>query len=310
MRDRQCASRVLMVRPAAFGFNPQTAATNRLQTFAELPAAQALARSEFDALVRALRGEGVDVCVVEDTPDPPKPDAVFPNNWVSFHEDGTVVLYPMHAPSRRTERRAEIVAVAARELGFHVRRTLDLTPHERTGRFLEGTGSLVLDHVARVVYAARSPRTHEAVLQEWARELDYEPVVFDAADAEGVPYYHTNVVMSIGERCAIVGGGAIAPADRERVLARLATSGRELIEIDRSAVAGFAANVLELATWDEALGDSRVIVMSARARQALDERSFARLSACTDGVLIAPVPTIETLGGGGVRCMLAEVFTA
>lgn len=312
MRDRQCASRVLMVRPAAFGYNPQTAASNRLQTDARLaPAeAQARARDELDALARALRGAGIGVCLVEDTPEPAKPDAVFPNNWVSFHEDGTVVLYPMQAANRRLERRPEIVAAAVRELGFVVRRTLDLTHHERAGRFLEGTGSLVLDHPGRVVYACRSPRTHEAVLGEWALELGYEPVIFDAFDAAGAPYYHTNVLMCIGERCAIVGSEAIAPADRERVLGRLASGGRELIEIDRRAIARFAGNMLELASWDEALGDCLVLVMSASARAALDARSVARLAACTDELVIAPVPTIEMLGGGSVRCMLAEVFAA
>lgn len=301
-----------MVRPAAFGFNPETAATNRMQTIdgALAAGAQARARAEFDACAAALRGTGIPVCVVDDTPEPRKPDAVFPNNWVSFHEDGTVALYPMHAPNRRAERRAEIVRAAARECGFEVRRTLDLSRHERAGRFLEGTGSLVLDHEARIAYACRSPRTHEVVLEEWARELRYEAVVFDATDAAGAPYYHTNVLLGIGERCAIVGTEAIAPQDRARVLGRLGASGRELIEIDRGAIAAFAGNVLELASWDEALGDCCVFVMSDTARRALDERSYARLSACTDEVLIVPVPTIEKLGGGSVRCMLAEVFTS
>jgi hypothetical protein len=309
---RQCASQVLMVRPAAFGFNPETAATNAFQTDLRGGAAQNQARAlaEFDAFVAALRGEGVEVFVAEDTPAPPKPDAIFPNNWVSFHDGGTVVLYPMLAPSRRAERRREIVDAAARHFGFDVRKTIDLSSHERAGRFLEGTGSLVLDHVRRIAYACRSERTHAAVIDEWAAALGYEVVAFDATDASGKPLYHTNVMLCIGERCAVVGAEAIATSDRDRVLASLAASGREIVEIDRGAIAQFAGNLLELASWDEALGDCRVLVMSAAARAALGATQLARLSACSDGLLIAPVPTIEALGGGSVRCMMAEVFSA
>ena len=269
---------------------------------------RALARQEFDGLVRALQSEGVAVCVVEDTAEPVKPDAVFPNNWVSFHEDGTVVLYPMQAETRRRERRREVIDTVARELGFTVSRVLDLTHHEQEGRFLEGTGSLILDHVERVVYASRSPRTDEAVVREWARELGYEPLVFSAFDQAGVPLYHTNVLMCVGARMAVVGTEAIAPEDRALVVERLRASGRDVVEIGLEEIGRFAGNMLELATWDEALGDSHVLVMSEAARKGLRPESFARLSACTDIVLAVPVPTIERLGGGSVRCMIAEVF--
>lgn len=310
MPQQQCASAVLMIRPAAFDYNPETAATNRLQRRPRGAASQAreAARAELQNLVQGLESEGIRACVAEDTPEPPKPDAVFPNNWVSFHADGTVVLYPMQAESRRRERRREVIDQVERELGFEVRRVVDLTHHEIGGRFLEGTGSLVLDHVNRTAYACHSPRTHPQVLDEWSRALGYEPVVFDAGDRNGVPLYHTNVLMCIGARAAIVGAEAIVPRDRQRVLDRLEATGREIIEIGQDAVARFAGNVLELATWDEALGDCAVLVMSASAREALGPETFARLSACTDTVLVAPVPTIETLGGGSVRCMLAEVF--
>ena len=162
MPRQQCAGAVLMVKPAAFGYNPETAVTNRLQRPSDGadPQANARACAEFAALVRALESEGIAVCAVEDSPTPAKPDAVFPNNWVSFHEDGTLVLYPMQALSRRAERRPEIVAAAVERLGFKARRTVDLTHHEAHGQFLEGTGSLVLDHVNRVAYAALSARTH------------------------------------------------------------------------------------------------------------------------------------------------------
>ncbi|HEY2591201.1 MAG TPA: arginine deiminase-related protein [Steroidobacteraceae bacterium] len=312
MEQPQCADAVLMVRPAAFDFNAETAASNRMQRRANLASGEAAARAqaEFDRVANALRSEGIRLCVAEDTPEPPKPDAVFPNNWVSFHADGTVVLYPLQAESRRPERRPEIIARMIEQLGFRARRTLDLTAHEATGRYLEGTGSLVLDHVGRVAYACRSPRTSEAVLGEWCREMGYEPLPFNAFDRGGAPLYHTNVLMCIGGRVAVVGTEAIAPADRSAVLGRLAASGREIIEIGHNGVERFAGNALELASWDEALGDCSVWVMSATARGAFDAGAFARLAGGTDTVLTVEIPTIEQLGGGGVRCMLAEVFCA
>jgi len=303
-----------MIRPASFDYNPETAETNKMQRPADVQSsagaqgARSLARREFDGLVRALQSEGISVCAVEDTAEPVKPDAVFPNNWVSFHEDGTVVLYPMQADTRRRERRREVIDAVASELGFTISRVLDLTHHEREGRFLEGTGSLILDHLERVVYASRSPRTHEAVVQEWARELGYESMVFSAFDRAGVPLYHTNVLMCVGARMAVVGTEAIALEERAPILERLRASGRDVIEIGLQEIGQFAGNMLELATWDEALGDSRALVMSEAARKGLRPENFARLSACTDTVLAVPVPTIERLGGGSVRCMIAEVF--
>ena len=299
-----------MVRPRAFGYNPETALTNTFQRPREHADgdAAALAGQEWAQLARALESEGVTVCSAEDSALPVKPDAVFPNNWVSFHEDGTVVLYPLQSASRRFERRTEVIEAAASELGFKVSHLLDLSWFEGEGKYLEGTGSLVLDNVARVAYACLSPRTHPEVLREWTQALGYEAVTFRAADRTGVPLYHTNVLMCIGARAVIVGAEAIAPDDRGRVLERLAGNGREVIEIGHDEIARFAGNMLELGTWDEALGDSRVLVMSESARRALSADTFARLSGCTDAVLAVPVPTIEKLGGGSVRCMLAEVF--
>ncbi len=306
---RQCADAVLMVRPASFGYNPETAATNKFQQQpADGAGEAAAARKEFDGLAGALTGEGVRVCVAEDTVDPPKPDAVFPNNWVSFHEDGTVVLYPMQAENRRHERRGEVVDQVAERLGFKISRLLNLTSHEKNGRYLEGTGGLVLDHIQRTAYACISPRTHAAVVQEWAKELGYEPIIFNAFDRAGVPIYHTNVLMCVGEKVAIVGTEAIVAADRGPIVERLRASGREVVEFGYGEMERFAGNMLELGTWDEALGDYRVLVMSETARHALSADAFARLSACTDEVLAVPIPTIERLGGGSVRCMLAEVF--
>jgi hypothetical protein len=309
---QQCAEAVLMVRPKAFAYNPETALTNTFQAAPQTGDgdARAAARQEFERLAQVLAGEGVTVCTVEDSALPAKPDAVFPNNWVSFHEDGTLVLYPLQNASRRFERRPEVIEAAAGALGFRVSHLLDLTWFEGEGKYLEGTGSLVLDNVARVAYACISPRTHPAVLAEWSQTLGYEAVTFSATDRAGVPLYHTNVLMFIGARVVVVGSEAIAPADRPRVLERLAGTGREIIEIGHEELGRFAGNMLELGTWDEALGDSRVLVMSETARRALKPESFARLSGCTDTVLAVPVPTIERLGGGSVRCMLAEVFRA
>jgi hypothetical protein len=307
---QQCAGAVLMIRPASFDYNPETAATNPMQQRAVGGSTDAglEARNEFDRFVQALSSEGISVCVAADTPQPPKPDAVFPNNWVSFHEDGTVVLYPMHAPNRQRERRQEVIDTVVSKLGFKVTRVVDLSDYENEGMALEGTGSLVLDHVERVAYASLSPRTHPVVVEEWCRELAYEPVMFESADRHGVPPYHTNVLMSIGERAVVVGSAAIAERDRVRVLDRLRAGGRDVIEIGHDEIEHFAANMLEVASWDEALGDCRVLVMSAAARQALSPQTYERLSGCTDAVLAVPVPTIERLGGGSVRCMLAEVF--
>ncbi|MEP7314858.1 MAG: arginine deiminase-related protein [Pseudomonadota bacterium] len=296
-----------MVRPAAFGYNVQTAATNRLQT---APASSEAGRAdaaaavrEFDALATQLDAAGVAVCVVDDTPLPPKPDAVFPNNWVSFHADGTIVLYPMLTANRRSERRVDLLQAVQRQLGFVERRRVDLTHHEESGRFLEGTGSLVLDHVQRVAYACRSPRTDEALLREWAQLLDYEPLVFDAQLADGSPVYHTNVLLWIGATAAGLGSAWIAAVDRARVLARLHSAGRSVVSFDARALQGFAGNMLELKGRD----GQRVLAMSASAAAALAGPELTQLRGLTDELLIASLPTIERLGGGSLRCMLAEV---
>jgi len=302
----QCAAAVMMIRPAAFDFNAQTAASNRMQSgaVAGTPGAAQLAIAEFDAAVAALRGAGVWVSVQDDSPTPPKPDAVFPNNWVSWHCDGTVVLYPMEAENRRYERRRGLVASVAEDCEYPYRRILDLSGFEQKGRYLEGTGSLVLDHSGRRAFACRSSRTDENLVRRWADELGYEPVVFDATDAAGVPYYHTNVMLSIGCTVAVVATESIARVDRERVLGLLGEA-RETIEIDRAAVAGFAGNMLELAT---ATGGT-VYALSASAERNLSPAARTRLAANTGALLPIAIPTIERLGGGSVRCMIAEVFS-
>jgi len=299
-----------MVRPCSFRHNQQTSATNRFQRSTQRQQSDASgASAEFDLLARRIADAGVNVCVVEDTPLPVKPDAIFPNNWVSFHSDGTVALYPMMAPNRRLERRADVIASVERQLGFRRRRVLDLSGHEQHGRYLEGTGSLVLDHVCRVAYASRSSRTDESLVHSWCEQLGYEPVVFDALGIDGVPVYHTNVLLSIGSRWALVCSEVIAAADRTRVLQRLG-GGRELIEIDRRAMEQFAANVLELRCFAADAQGKQLLIMSDRARSALQRLpgdAWTRLQGAVDQVAAVPIPTIENIGGGGVRCMLAEV---
>ena len=295
-----------MVRPAAFGWNPETETSNRFQQRAAGPAdaVRDAAIAEFEHLERALNEAGVETCALADRSEPASPDAVFPNNWVSFHADGTVVLYPMLAPSRRRERRMDLLAELEQRGGFEVARLVDLTHHERAGRFLEGTGSVVFDHVGRIAYACLSPRTDAAVLRELCDELGCEPVVFVATDATGVPAYHTNVVLAIGSRFAIVCADAVAAGDRAGLLERLRDGGREVVAIDHPQMASFAGNALELRSRD----GSAVLAMSARALESLGPVAQEALRHGVDRVVAVPIPTIEDVGGGSVRCMLAEMF--
>jgi hypothetical protein len=301
--EPQCASAVLMVRPARFGANPETADSNRFQQEGADAAAASRAREEFDGLVSRLRAAGIEVVVAEDTPEPPKPDACFPNNWVSFHADGSVVLYPMMAPTRRAERRAEPIE-QLRRAGFGVARTIDLSPLEARGEFLEGTGSLVLDRCHRIAYACRSPRTTESAIAEFSRQLGYRVVAFDAEGPDGRPAYHTNVLMAIGEGFAVVCAEAITGAgQRERVLESLAEAGHEPLEIGVDAMLRFAGNLLALRSGR----GEQVIAASETAWNGLPAAARARLER-HGSIVAAPIPVIERYGGGSVRCMIAEVF--
>jgi len=308
-RSRQCAETVLLVRPAAFAYNQQTASSNSFQQPREEFGIAARAAAELERVGAAIASAGVTVCVAEDTAEPIKPDAVFPNNWISWHRDGTTVLYPMLAANRRAERRADLIELVEQQTNFARRRLLDLSSYEAQGRFLEGTGSLVLDHVRRLAFACRSPRTDASLVQEWARLMDFEPIVFDAHTARGVAIYHTNVMLAIGSRSVVVCAEAIAAADRARVLALLEGEGRQVIPIRHSAMRAFGANVLELMAAREDGGAASMLVISQTAASALraDADSWARLTGSVERVLEVAVPTIEQIGGGGVRCMLAEV---
>ncbi len=302
----QTTGHLLLVRPAAFAANPETAPSNSFQSPSG-PGDEAggvQARREFNTLVAALLEAGARPFMVEDTPVPAKPDAVFPNNWVSFHADGTVVLYPMQAANRRPERRWDILEQLAEAKLVRLDRLVDLTPLETREQYLEGTGSLVLDRPRARAWAALSERTHPGAIAEFTRRTGIAVLAFNATDAGGRPVYHTNVMLAVGERFAVVCAAAVPDsAERTALLADLAASGRELIEISRDQMGEFAGNVLEV----RGHGDRGYVVLSRRAADALDGGQLRRLARCATP-LVVPVPTIERLGGGSVRCMIAEIF--
>ena len=295
-----------MVRPARFGFNPQTAASNAFQSAVALgavagAAAQESALREFDALAHRLARAGVGVIAADDTASPVKPDAVFPNNWVSLHRDGTVVLYPMLAANRRQERSEEILRLV-RAGGYRTLRTVDLSYREAEGKYLEGTGSLVLDRPHRIAYACLSPRTDLDVLGEFAQQLDYDLVTFEAFDAAATAVYHTNVLMAIGAGFAVLCSEAITDAQqRAAVTQTLRDTGHEIIEITLPQMLQFAGNLLELAP-----ASGNLIALSSTAWNSLDAAQ-QRLLERHGSVVAADIPVIERTGGGGVRCMRAEI---
>ena len=303
--ESQLASSVLMIRPARFESNPLTAESNKFQgKTSALPAEQhAAALLEFDGLVVALRDKGINVVVVDDTAEPHTPDSIFPNNWVSFHSDGRVVLYPMEAKNRRTERRLDVVESLGSEHGFHVSDIVDLSHHESAQQYLEGTGSLVLDRVNRVAYACLSTRTQLDVLGDFAQQMDYDVVAFDAVDREGAPIYHTNVLMNIGETIAVICDESIVREDqRAAVLERLRETGHEIVTLTYDQLDAFAGNMLEL----RSASGQRLIAMSKQAYDSLADSQLATLSANAE-ILSAPIEAIESSAGGSVRCMLAEI---
>lgn len=304
----QTTSNILMVRPANFGFNPETAESNFYQkrdarTPQEINKA---AQKEFDDFVSLLDEKGVNVIVVEDTEDPKKTDAIFPNNWFSTHENGNVVLYPMFSANRRFERRMDIVEMLMKK-GFKVDEIVDLTFFEKDNQFLEGTGSLVLDRVHKIAYACKSVRTHEVPLAYFCRLMDYEEVVFDAAQSiDGIvsSIYHTNVMMHVGSELAIVCLDSIPVAtEKLRLQKFLGKTGKKMIPITEKQKFNFAGNMLEV----QGKEGNKITVMSETACQSLGDVQLNAIKRYTD-VIVPKIPTIEKLGGGSVRCMMAEIF--
>lgn len=297
----QAPRSVVLVRPHHFRPNPQTAIDNAFQHDLFAPADEIARRAlaEVDSLAAALRDAGVEVTVFDDL-GTSTPDSVFPNNWLSTHGDGTLALYPMYAANRRAERRPDIVAHLQER--FEVQRMVDRSAAELGGRFLEGTGAMVLDHADGLAYACRSRRLDPGLFAETCADLGLRPVLFDASDAHGVPVYHTNVLMSIGAEIALVGAEMIRDAgQRAGVLRALRESGREIVELSEQQIRGFAGNCLEVQGGD----GRRYLVMSARAAQQLTPVQRRRIErSCR--ILTAPVPTIEA-AGGSVRCMIAGI---
>jgi hypothetical protein len=296
---------VLMINPLGFNPNPETAVDNAFQDAAILDATEraavaAEARIEVARIAEGLRGLGVEVLLIDDLPESEVPDSVFPNNWISTHEDGRIVLYPMATPSRRRERRADVVeALRAR---YVVNDVIDLSAMEQDALYLEGTGALVLDHVNRVAYVARSGRAHTAAALRWCSAMEYDAEIFDTVDAHGAPIYHTNVVLSIGSEFVTAGLENIPnPTERARVLARLTASGREVVALDPAQVAEFAGNGLELVGAD----GRRIFALSARAAAALRADQRAQIERFAH-VFPISIPTIER-SGGSVRCTLAGI---
>lgn len=304
-RTGQAPSHVVLVRPHHFHPNAQTEADNAFQRRLVTPGAETArrAREEVSGLAAALEQAGVEVSVFEDE-GTSTPDSVFPNNWLSTHADGTLALYPMYAANRRAERRIDVVEHLREH--FAVRRVADWSAAEREGRFLEGTGAMVLDHIARVAYACRSRRLDGALFAEVCADLGYDPVLFDATDARGVPVYHTNVLMSAGTEVALVGSEMIRDhAQRAMVLDRLRASGREVVELSEPQVQGFLGNCLEVTGHAGTTDAERLLVMSTRAAAHLSPAQRGRIElSCR--ILAVPVPTIEA-AGGSVRCMIAGI---
>lgn len=288
-----------MVRPASFGFHAEAAASNPFAASIQADAGSVL--REFDGVVSALSAAEVEVLILEDVPEPPKPDAVFPNNWLSFHEDGTMVLYPMATAARRLERNVEGVKTLLGLAGFDVGRTVDLRFHERHGHYLEGTGSLVLDRPNRRAFANLSPRTDDHVIADFDDRLDFSTLIFDAHDRSGRPIYHTNVILSLGTSFAVLCPATLDDETRPVLTGEIEASGRTLIEVDYEQMRQFACNLLELRALS-----GPVIALSSAARRSLRPDQL-RLLERFGALVEADIPTIEAVGGGSVRCMIAEI---
>jgi hypothetical protein len=301
----QTTDTLLMVRPANFGYNAQTASNNSFQNSAEAAKSEEIreaAKAEFDNFVARLQERNINVIVVEDTATPIKPDAIFPNNWMSYHDDGSVFLYPMYAPNRRIERRKDIIQGLKDQ--FVVKSVSDLSGSEALNVFLEGTGSMILDRENGLVYACISQRTDANLLADFCGKIGYSPIVFHADDREGNPIYHTNVVMAVGETFVVMCLEAVRDeAEKAALLSWFANTEKDLIEISLSQLEQFAGNMLQVKNTDGEL----FLVMSEQAFMSLNDQQIQQIQDHTE-ILYAPIYTIETYGGGSARCMMAEVF--
>lgn len=306
---KQITDTILMIRPVAFRMNEQTAVNNYYQKVLDnlVPATvNAKAQQEFDAFVEKLKAVGVNVIVVDSTIDPDTPDSVFPNNWVSFHENGDVALYPMFAENRRLERREDILDLLE-DKGFHIENIVDYTSAEEDNIFLEGTGSLVLDRANHKAYCALSPRAEEELVIEYCEDFEMTPIIFEAfqtVNGERKHIYHTNVMMCIGETFAVICADCIDDKkERKMVLESLKEDGKEVILLTEAQLNHFAGNMLQV----NGANNKSYLVMSDAAKQALTAEQVVKIEKHTE-ILSANLDTIEACGGGSARCMMAEVF--
>lgn len=305
----QTTNSILMIRPVNFDLNEQTMDSNAFQQRERSTDRQTIqqnAQLQFDNFVTRLQKAGITVIVVEDTPDPPTPDSIFPNNWVSFHSNGTVFTYPMQALNRRKERRQDILDLLASKHDLYISKIRDFSSeHENYDRFLEGTGSMVLDRVNSIAYACLSPRTDLLVLTQWCLASGYEAVPFIAKDEHSRAIYHTNVVMCIGQTFAVVCLEAIPDkAEQKTVVEKLEKSGHELIPITLQQMNSFAGNMLQVHNNK----NEKILVMSQQAYQSLTPEQIHTLKKHNSHILYSDISTIEQYGGGSARCMMAEVF--
>ncbi|WP_136668940.1 citrulline utilization hydrolase CtlX [Flavobacterium sp. H122] len=305
----QITNTILMIRPVSFRMNEQTAVNNYYQKNSNgiLPAAiTAKAQNEFDAFVDKLKAVGVNVIVVDDTKDTDTPDSVFPNNWISFHESGDVILYPMFAENRRLERREDILDVLE-DQGFVINDVMDYTLAEEEGVFLEGTGSIILDRANGKAYCALSPRADEDLFIEFCEDFEFTPIIFNAYQAvngDRELIYHTNVMMSIGETFAVICSECIDDkTERKSVIESLKQDGKEIIYITESQVNAFAGNMLQV----KGANEKTYLVMSESAYNSLNKGQINQIEKHAS-ILYSNLETIETCGGGSARCMMAEVF--
>ena len=305
----QTTNYILMIRPIAFRMNEQTAVNNYYQKVLDglsKETVNAKAQQEFDAFVQKLRLVGVKVIVVDDSLNPDTPDSIFPNNWISFHESGDVVLYPMFAENRRKERREDILDILE-DNGFVINEIMDYTSAEEDGFYLEGTGSIVLDREKGKAYCALSPRADEELFIEFCEDFEYSPVIFEAfqtVNGERKLIYHTNVMMCIGDTFAVICADCIDDKkERKMVLDSLRGDEKEVILITEDQVNSFAGNMLEVKGAD----DRRYLIMSNSAHQSLTKKQIAQLEEHVT-ILSSNLDTIEACGGGSARCMMAEIF--
>lgn len=300
----QTTDTVLMIEPVAFGFNAQTAVNNYFQK-RQTGDVQEKALAEFRAFVEKLRSKGIEVIVIKDTQDPETPDSIFPNNWVSFHHDGTVVLYPMFAENRRLERRLDIIDKIKEQ--FEVSRVVDYSSAEKDNKYLEGTGSMIFDHENKIAYGSVSLRLDEGLFRKFCSEFGFQPVVFHSyqnAGSERLPIYHTNVMMSVAEHFVVICLDCIDDEnERQKVAKTIQKSGKELIEISEEQMQHFAGNMLEV----QNRSGEKFLVMSQRAYQSLNQNQISAIKNYCQ-IVYSDLETIETNGGGSARCMLAEVF--